>query len=137
MEGGTKIIAIVVLIVAVVAFVWWRLSSTEVVGGVKPPPEIRNRTVRMIDEKTLKVREIPNSELKELYNEELAKWKNPDTGEFTMVTVKVCDSCGKEAPRVVFPPSEFEGLSQLEADMKKERMKREAICPHCEGRIYH
>lgn len=136
MEGATKIIVIVVLIVAVVGFVWWRLSSSEVVGGPQPPPAIRNRTVEMIDEKTLEVQEIPNSELKGLYDEELAKWKNPDTGEFTLTPVKICDTCGKPAPRVVFPPSEFEGMSPLEIDFKKKQMQQAAVCPHCEGRVY-
>ena len=136
MEGGTKIIVVVVLIVAVVAFVWWRLSSTEVVGGPKPPTEVRNRPRKMVDEKTFEVIERTKPEWDELYSEELDRWRNPDTGEYTIVPGIKCDSCGKLVPVKKLSEEEKEGLSEEQIGMRSEQLMRQYVCPHCEGRVY-
>ncbi len=136
MTGVRKVLACVALIAFLILFVWWRVTSLDLFRGDRPPPAIRNRTVIKIDEEMLDTKELRHDLWDQYYSRELAKWQNPETEEYTMVPTKKCGSCGKIVPRVVFPPSEFKGLSDLQADFKKERMQAEYRCPLCGGPVY-
>ena len=135
MKKDWKTVAPRAFVIAFILLAGCSSANDRTVADAKPL-EVRARMFLLIDENSFEVIERTKPEWDELYSEELAKWKNPATGEFTMVPAKKCGSCGEIVPRVVFPPAEFEGLSGLQADFKKERMQAEYRCPLCGGPVY-
>ena len=136
MEGGKKVIVIIALIIGVVAFVWWRVSSSDIGRGVEPPKHVKNRSRTMIDEKTLELIEMTVPEWEELGRDAIGRWKHPVTGEYTLVPPIRCHSCGEWTTTYLPTAEEVEGLDQEAFDAVLERGTTRHKCPKCGGKVY-
>ncbi len=130
MQGPAKIVVIIAVVVGIIAFVWWRLSAAEVIGGTKPPEVIRNREIPRIDEKTLEIISMPRDEWDKLGKKD-GRWQNPETGEYTVANIIYCEHCQKEIPQPIIPESELEGVPPELRDIKHEQLMAQQKCPHC------
>lgn len=105
MAGGKKVASIVVLVVVVVAAVIFAISRGTRFGGPKVPDEVMERAnkqeVEFLDEESLVVITKTLGEWKELGKQD-GKFKNPNTGKYTMVSPIVCYSCGAKIPQPDF-----------------------------------
>jgi len=96
------------------------------------PKEVLDIRVRMIDEKTLAVieRSVGEWESAGIRN---GRRRNPDSGEFTVVSIATCGACSAEIPAPVID------LGKLGVDRKDRRAMEAAMlarldaitCPKC------
>jgi len=87
---------------------------------------LRNCTKRSgarIDSKSLELITQTIGEWQKLGRED-GKYKNPKTGEYTMVSVMECASCGAKIPR-----PEMSGMKEEE----RFRILKDYQCPKCGG----
>lgn len=136
MEGGKKVAIAVVLILIIVAAVVWQLKSSGTIGGPQPPQWVLERKSWKIDNKTLESKELMYKEWRSLGHKE-GKYKNPDTGEYTMVPRMKCAACeewipGPEMPRIETTKGQPGDPDQMEDRMaQEEKIMREYKCPKC------
>jgi len=102
--------------------------SVVVIGGVvlgvtkmlrrppKPPSWLMDEPLRLMDEKTLVVTSKPLGAWGERQGK-LTRYKNPDTGEYTMALIIQCFACQQDIP--------------MPADLSKEDALSSYICPKC------
>jgi len=102
MEGSTRIVIGVVLIVVIVGAIVALLLRTDVLRNPKPPEALMKQGETMIDEKTLTVVTKSLGEWESL-GRKGEKYKNPETGAYSFVKPLICAACGKTIPTPEFP----------------------------------
>jgi rRNA maturation protein Nop10 len=134
------VVGLVVVIIAAVAFAKYRLSDRTRSKVLKAAQQALARTrLQKIDNKTF-----------EIFSETVADWnskyapdaeghyKNPKTGEYTMMPIHRCASCGAMIPEPDMPS----GWSKLRGQALKALMRerREFLiaykCPKCGKKAY-
>jgi hypothetical protein len=91
------VVLLVVIIVAALIFVAKRAGIMS--SGLPPPPKAEmDRPVEFIDMKNLTVITRTLGEWMKLGRGEYGRYKNPDTGEYTMVPPMTCAACGAKIP---------------------------------------
>ena len=129
MEGAKKVAGAVVLLVIIVAALWFGISR---VAGKKPPPDwVLDREEDKIDAKSLETITKTLGEWNKLKGKH-ATWKNPETGDYTIRNILECRTCYEIIPQLAVPddiPAEIvakgeDATMQYWADYK---------CPRCGG----
>ena len=116
MERAKNIVMIVVLVaVAVGAAVYGILRIHR---GPPPRPDwMMSEPMTLIDAKTYATTTKPRQEWEKLGRKGQNRYKNPETGEYTMSPVMQCGACGQQIP----VPENLKSLLDMEA----------YICPKC------
>jgi len=103
-------------------------------GTPKPPPWVDKQPAELIDIETLELITKSLGEWQELGMDH-GKYKNPNTGRYTMVHPIRCPACGALIPGVERPPELQGDITDLEAVREIEqaflRAKAEYKCPKC------
>ena len=132
MKDGKKFAVIaILLVVIVIAIVWvgkWQFRGAEAPEWFTE--EMAQQEVEMIDEGTNETMTKTRREWEELGRRE-GKYKNPDTGEFTMLAAMVCPACLKKIPVPVPPHGEKPTREEMIAF---DQVLREYACPKCGAR---
>ena len=123
MEGGKKIVAIVVLLVVIVAVVSYTIRKR--VAPPAMPDHATSREVERIDSKTNTGVVKTHGEWLKLGHKD-GKYRNPETGEYTMVAPMTCNSCGKKIPRPETPAD----IEELGAEGQDD-INANYMCPLC------
>jgi len=121
MGYAKRVLAAVSLIVIIVGVVIWLLIWAGV-GSSGIPKHVREQGVEMADIKSLEVITLPAEKWAKMLGEN-GKYRNPKTGEYTMVPVMTCAACGEKIPKPDIPPD------ASPADF--ERYLMEYKCPKC------
>jgi hypothetical protein len=100
MGGKQSLVAVVVVIVIVAAGIW--LTRSMRAPGM--PAGVAGQMVKKMDYKTMEVVTLPFGKWMELYYGKYNLYKNTKTGEYTMVDVMSCRSCGAEIPVMPVTP---------------------------------
>lgn len=119
MEGGTKYAVAIGLVVVIVAALVLVIKKQ---SGDTPPPWVMEQPQEKIDIKTNAVMTKTLGEWEKLGQKD-TKYKNPDTGEYTMVSPMTCAACQAVIPSISSP-----------ADMELEQMEKwqaQQKCPKC------
>lgn len=90
------VLAVILLAIAVVAVIFGLRHMRT--GAEKPPTWLEAQIVERIDEKTLTVVSKSNKEWEQLGREN-GRYKNPESGEYSMVSVGLCGACGGKIPQ--------------------------------------
>ena len=139
MQGGTRIVVIVILLGLIVAagvFLTRRMGR----GEMNQPDRLLDRRVERIDSESLELVTKPRREWKRLGQKD-GKYKNPKTDKYTMVVPAICASCGQKIPMsdvaLATPGAAsdrpLEPEEHLEAMKKQEALIKEWRCPRCGG----
>jgi len=125
---GKKIGLVVVLIVVTVLAVGITVKRN--VAGEKPPDYVLEREYEKIDMVTIEPMTLTMAEWAKL-GKQGGKYKNPDTGEFTMVNAMVCHACGEKIPVPDLPAgAEMQGAGAL------DQIHAEYMCPKCKEHAF-
>ena len=129
--GSTKNIIVVSLLVAVIAVaVAYMMKSN--FAGPKAPPHIQGVGVERVDVNSAELITRSLSEWDDLGYRD-GKYKNPNTGEYTMTVPIICRSCEAKIPPVnMAEPDE----TDKEASRAYEEAKQAYRCPRCGGPAY-
>ena len=144
MGNGKKPLVIVVLIVVVIAAGVWALRRGA--GSAKPPAEVLARQRLLVDVTNGQLIERTEGEWLKLGQKD-GKYKNPDTGQYTMATPVKCASCGEWAPPADLP-APVAGSPDLPPDAARRAPDGSVVedprdaamkahrCPKCGGPVY-
>ena len=121
--GNKRIIAAVALVIVVVAAGIWMVRS---IRAPRMPDWVANELVKKIDYKTQEIVALPLGKWMGLHYGKYNLYKNPKTGENTMVDVMKCASCGAEIPEMPLT----EELARKGHDVVQEA-RSEYKCPKC------
>jgi DNA-directed RNA polymerase subunit RPC12/RpoP len=115
--------AVVLLVLLVLAIVW---GVRRTFGRQGPPTAVSGEMVKMMDYKTLESVSLPRSEWEGLRSRipGTNTYKNPKTGQHTLVGVFKCANCGKDIPSMPVPDE-----ATVNGDFRK--MRAEYKCPYC------
>jgi hypothetical protein len=143
---STKLVAIIVVAVIVVGvglFLKGRMNKS------KLPPGVRDKMVEKVDADNGEVISRSIADWDKL-GKKNGKYKNPNTGNYSMVTGHLCASCGQRIPDVEMPDHpewnpdpntkpDFRERDRLmqQYNMEVEQVKRDAICPKCGDPAYN
>jgi rRNA maturation protein Nop10 len=130
---GRKIALVVGLFVIVIALVVIMGKRAGLFGGPKPPQWVMEQSEEKIDVKSLKVVKLSIGQWEKLGRDASGRYKNPDTGEYTMAKIMICAACGAQIPAQELPTAAAakgreEMAAQTEAIMK---IREEYKCPVC------
>ena len=106
MQGGKKMVVAGILLLAIVVAVVYGVRKSDI-GGPKEPEWYRDRPVEKIDKESLQLMTKPWSEWEKLGHKE-RKYKNPETGKYTMVPTITDPATGQKGPvpdSLLGPPS--------------------------------
>lgn len=95
MTGTKQIVIAVVLIVVIVAAVTFGIRKSR---GPGIAPEAAARIIEKMDSKTGEPISRGLGEWISLRHPKMAVWKNPDTGDYTVVIPVTCRACGERVP---------------------------------------
>jgi hypothetical protein len=123
MEGGKKVVGMIVLLAAIAAVIVYTVKRST--GPPSQPDHVRNREITKIDSNTNTVVVKTLGEWQDLGHKE-GKYKNPETGEYTMVRPMTCDSCDKQIPAPEMPAN----IADLGAEGEDE-INANYMCPLC------
>ena len=98
MEGKNKVIAILLVVVILVA-IGVTLKRFRRGGSSRTPGKTLATEVTKVDQKTLEAFTMKLGEWEAGADSITGRYKNPKTGEFTMVNAMKCGSCGEYIPR--------------------------------------
>lgn len=137
MEGGKKVIGIVVLIIVIGLAIVFAVKRSDI-GGPKMPEWLLAEERERVDMQTGDLITKTVREWRKLGHKE-GKYKSPETGKYTMVSPMVCGSCGAkipppELPMVAPPALGEEGVNPAEYEKQREeieRIRRDYMCPKC------
>lgn len=87
----------------------------------KPPTWLLDEPMSLIDEKTLVIVSKPRGAWGERQGQ-LTRYKNPETGEYTMAPIILCFACEQEVP--------------MPADLSKEDALSSYVCPKCSKKAH-
>ena len=126
MEG--KKIAVAVVLAAFIGLVVYTIVKKNMVGA-KPPDFVLQQKMEKIDQKTLTLITKTLGEWEHL-GKKGDRYKNPETGEYTMMDAITCASCGAKVPAPDY--------SILYADPNKpvtppdiHQFREAYLCPKC------
>ena len=126
MAGERKTVVVIILL-AVIIVAGALIAKNFRTGASKPPSFVTERPVEKIDKETLEPITLPLSEWEKLGIQD-GMWKNPETGEFTVLSITVCSSCGKKIPAPPLP---------IDPDAAAyDEIRREYVCPRCGKKAY-
>ena len=123
---------VIVILIALGFAVSFSLKQTGVVTTKATPPDyVLNMQITKISEKA------PYNEVTLMYREweklgsdNVGRYKDPKTKEYTMVSPIPCAACGKDIPMLTIPPEVY--INEPEKrDEKILRLQSEYICPLC------
>jgi len=131
-----KILTISVLLLVIIGVIGFHVSRERLRN--RPPKWERGRMVEMIDAVSGELISMPAEYWRKNEGEGVL-YRNPKTGDYTVVEVTRCPSCGEKVPRRRML-QEGETMD-LPEDMP-EHMRRwflkttwNTICPHCGGSL--
>ena len=114
-----------VLLVAVVALaVIWGVRRT--IGRQGPPDAVLQEVVKKIDYKTREIIPLSQARWEELRDKtpRANVYKNPKTGEYTVVNILTCGHCGAEIPTIAI-------TDEVAANGDVRKLRDEYKCPFC------
>ena len=97
MDRVKKISLAVVLVVIAVAALTFAVVRVFRLGGAEPPPRVTGVEVTKVDEKTLEVVTLTEGKWMGL-GQKKGRYKNPETGTYTMCAAVTCPHCGEMIP---------------------------------------
>ena len=97
MEGTKKVVVAVVLALIIVGAIILIVKTARGSRTVKLPPQIRDKQVERMDEKTFQIVSRSLGEWNKIERKN-GRYKNPETGEYNMVEIVTCQSCGERVP---------------------------------------
>ncbi len=112
------------------------------VRTIPSPPDEHVRHVEMIDVESLEIVALPEKDWSQL-GREGTRYKNPNTGKYTMVLRAICGACHEKIPHpsylgplvpLIKPPAMTdEEMHRImgEAFAEHRRIEREYACPKC------
>ena len=122
MSSKQILIAVVTVIVIVVAGVW----LTRSMRGPGMSGQVAGQVAKKIDYKSMETVSLPLGKWMDLYYGKYNLYKNPKSGEYTMVDTIKCRSCGAEIPEMPlteeFAKKGHDAVQQAMTDYK---------CPKC------
>ena len=116
METGKKAAVVVVLVIVIVGAVVWIAKAGR--RSTTMPEAMRKEMITRVDEETLEAISLTREEWRELAEpvpavveegadprqvRRVPRWKNPKTGQYTVVPAIQCASCGADLPGTMFP----------------------------------
>ena len=124
-----KIVIIALLIVVVVATV---ITARRVASKPAPPSWVLDQKVQKIDFKSLELVTESLSDWSGKYAPDASgRFKNPKTGEYTVVDTMICKSCGERIPLPPFVETqEMKANPLLEHEARRQGMT-DYKCPKC------
>ena len=126
MKDVKKVALITVLVAISLLGITLAIVKTFRLGGGKPPDRVTGVVVKKIDEKSLEVFNLTEAEWMDLGQKD-QRYKNPQTGEYTVVTALVCAGCGKDMPSLIYPRGADAAVRQQFDD--------NWVCPHCGRKV--
>ena len=117
-----KIVGLVLLIAAAVVLIWTQAGKNK----PKPGATALARKLELMDYKTLETVTRTIGEWNDL-GEVNNRYKNSETGDYTMVVPMICGSCGEKIPTALQP----EGYEQMGETNIMNKIDAEYICPKC------
>jgi len=127
-EGGnvlnTKTVGAIALIAVIVLAVAWGIMRTR--QSEEQPEWQLQQKATFLDEETLQPYTRTLGEWKTLGSEN-GRFKNPDTGKFTLAQPMTCAACGGQIPTPRYPA----GLSEKELLAKEAEVRKTHLCPKC------
>jgi len=136
MGDAKKIVIVIVCLVvigAVIAFIVRSSSSPESIAQ-EEPEALQGLKYSRIDLVTNETITLTRAEWNKLGHNKNHVWKNPKTGEYTMVDIATCVQCGKPVPSMVLDwETVMEGSRETQEERRAEfhRAWEESECPHC------
>lgn len=138
MEGGKKVAIAVVLILVIVAAVFFQLKRSGTIGGPRPPDWVLERkSWKISNQAPYESEELMYKEWKSRGHKE-GKYKDK-SGNYTMVSRIKCAACEEWIPVPEMPsraepvegatPDDPEAMDSWMAE--KEKVMREYKCPKC------
>jgi rRNA maturation protein Nop10 len=124
MSKGRVGLAVVPVAIIVLAIAWTAKSHF---GGPQPPAAVLAQPVEKIDMKTLKILTKPMSEWLSLGHQG-NRYKNPETGEYTLVAPRTCAACGQQIPEPAYPKD----IRAIPPD-ELAKIEQDYVCPKCGG----
>ena len=124
MEGTKKVVVAVVLALIIVGAIILIVKTARGSRTVKLPPQIRDKQVERMDEKTFQIVSRSLGEWNKIERKN-GRYMNPETGEFNMVEIVTCQACGERVPA----PFSFPFSGSLQGIMAAH------ICPKCGERV--
>jgi len=132
MQGAKKAVVAVLLIAVVVAAGVWIARSRSSTG--KGRSRAMGRLIERIDENTLETITLSVQQWKDLGHKD-GKFKNPNTGTYSMLSVMKCPHCGAKIPMPIRRSSRM--VKAVDKNTGKEVMRLEQVeqveyhCPKC------
>jgi len=130
MSSWKRIVVVVLLAAVISVAVVYTVRSN--FADPKPPPHIMNVLVERIDVNNLELITLSLSEWEDLGYRD-GKYKNPNTGEYTMTMPIICRSCGAKIPPLDMAEPDWADEAASRAYMEAKRAYR---CPRCGGPAY-
>jgi len=122
-KKGILIVSALAVAVAAVAFAAMRIFGS---GDTAPPDRVTGVKVTKIDEKSLEVITLTEGEWMKL-GQKNQRYKNPETGTYSMVSAVACPLCGELIPAPIYP----RGMTSEE----RMEFERNRTCPKCGKKI--
>jgi len=130
LAGSKKVILVVLLAAVIGGALWFALSRSVLRRGATPPARYLALPVAKIDEKTLQVITKTLGEWQKI-GQRNGRYRNPETGEYTMLDVTVCQYCGGKIPippQTHVAPQSSGGNGSPEIPVETQQIVR---CPLC------
>ena len=122
MEGVNKLVVAVVLALLIVGAIMLVVKTTRRSRTAEMPDRVSGKQVERIDEKSFQIVSRSLEEWNKIDRKD-GRYKNPETGEYNMVEIVTCQSCGEQAPSPFsFPVDNPDALGGIMAAH---------ICPKC------
>jgi transposase-like protein/DNA-directed RNA polymerase subunit RPC12/RpoP len=122
--SGKNLLAVAAVVVVVAVAI--TLGVLRVRGQQGPPEAVLKEMVKMMDYKTLESVSLPRSEWEGLRDKtpKTNVYKNPKTGQYTLVDIFKCANCGKDIPAIAV-------TDELAVNGDFRKMRAEYVCPYC------
>jgi predicted RNA-binding Zn-ribbon protein involved in translation (DUF1610 family) len=119
------IVGISVVVIVVAAGIIMSRGS----GSGDAPTGVRDMPVSLIDRNSLEVITKKNSEWQSLGKDATGAVKNPNTNEYTMVSISTCPHCGEQIPTLLPPAPTGDDDADEQA---YDQLLKEYKCPKCD-----
>ena len=97
MEGVNKLVVAVVLALLIVGAIMLVVKTTRRSRTAEMPDRVSGKQVERIDEKSFQIVSRSLEEWNKIDRKD-GRYKNPETGEYNMVEIVTCQSCGERVP---------------------------------------
>ena len=136
MEGSKKYIVIGILVVVIALAIGWIVRS-HYAPAEKPKWRLEEEAAQkmtLIDAGDLSTVLVKTRGEWEDLGKKHGKYKNPESGEYTMELGRACEHCREVIPALRLGPEGTEGLSREESMAKRraaDQALRDYVCPRC------